>query len=553
MIKEVFMKNIIRMFVLFHFLIFVVYSCGGSQLEIDKDTTDISSANEMLLQAAIETGIISVLPDKLFYNPGNTITFSGKITDSKGKAISGVQANIDNPINQMCMLSSKTDKDGKFTFKVTLKPTDGGIYGFAFYYGTIKSFSVISVTPKLGLKIINNNLKINLGVSSIPSSFDISTLIKLPSNSGFSNPNQTQLNQAADQIASSIIETGQATFTNYFSNPANQFMTIGAIVCTGVMAWTGGGLLACAPYYNFVLAELGKSTVVEIAKTTIKKSDKMTEPEKSYWTNAIDRGSCYIAAYQINPATSVLNSISTFGSGWTCGSAIPTIKNGSNNSQYLKIIAQPSSTSSNKSTIGFVFLTSNIAPNKPFSPNPSNGATNITLTPTLSWNATDPNGDILSYDIYFGENTSAPKRVTGQKSTSYNTGTLQTNKKYFWRIVAKDGKGGETTSDWWSFTTSSPNIAPNKPTSPNPPNGATNITLTPTLTWKATDPNGDILSYDIYFGENTSAPKRVTGQKSTSYKYGTLKPNKKYFWRIVAKDGKGGETASDWWSFVCRK
>ncbi|HPP71137.1 MAG TPA: hypothetical protein PLK95_10495 [Pseudothermotoga sp.] len=59
----------------------------------------------------------------------------------------------------------------------------------------------------------------------------------------------------------------------------------------------------------------------------------------------------------------------------------------------------------------FIFVTScgtpsgtqpNTPPSKPGNPNPANGATNVSRTTTLSWSCSDPDGDTLTFDIYFG-------------------------------------------------------------------------------------------------------------------------------------------------------
>jgi hypothetical protein len=95
----------------------------------------------------------------------------------------------------------------------------------------------------------------------------------------------------------------------------------------------------------------------------------------------------------------------------------------------------------------------NHSPNKPYSPSPSNGATNLGIDTDLSWKCSDPDGDALKYDIYFGTSSSPPKKKSGHTSKSYNPGELDYETKYYWKIVAKDGNGGSATSSIWSFTT----------------------------------------------------------------------------------------------------
>jgi len=206
----------------------------------------------------------------------------------------------------------------------------------------------------------------------------------------------------------------------------------------------------------------------------------------------------------------------------------------------------------------FTTMKTNTAPSAPMYPNPANGAERAPLNPVLTWSAKDPDGDALKYVIYFGENTSAPAKATDLTVASFKPGTLLPGKKYYWKVVAFDGKGGETSGDWWSFTTENPttpntNTPPTIPVAVSPVNGAENVSLTAPLYWAAKDADGDALKYVIYFGESTSAPAKASDLTVPTFKPGNLLPGKKYYWKVVAYDGKGGETSSDWFSFTTVK
>ncbi len=111
-------------------------------------------------------------------------------------------------------------------------------------------------------------------------------------------------------------------------------------------------------------------------------------------------------------------------------------------------------------------LIQNHPPNAPDKPNPSNGATGISIDVTLSWHCSDPDqGDVLTYDIYFGTSSNPPLVASGITSTSYTPGTLSYSTTYYWRVVAKDEHGATTSSETWHFTTEA---APAPPPSPKP-------------------------------------------------------------------------------------
>jgi hypothetical protein len=194
---------------------------------------------------------------------------------------------------------------------------------------------------------------------------------------------------------------------------------------------------------------------------------------------------------------------------------------------------------------------SNSSPNTASNPSPSNGASNQSIDADLSWTGGDPDADPVTYDVYFGTNSSPPLVFPGQTSTTYDPGTLNYNTKYYWKIVSKDNRGGQTTGPVWNFTTGAqPNNPPYTPSNPSPSNGATKQSIDVDLGWTGGDPDGDPVTYDVYFGTSSSPPLVSPGQASTTYDPGTLSYNTKYYWKIVSKDNRGGQTTGPVWNFT---
>jgi formylglycine-generating enzyme required for sulfatase activity len=73
----------------------------------------------------------------------------------------------------------------------------------------------------------------------------------------------------------------------------------------------------------------------------------------------------------------------------------------------------------------------------------------------LSWICTHPNGDTLTYDIYFGTSSNPSLVNIGQTENYYDPGDLIDEMTYFWKIKAYDDDLNSTTSDIWEFTTTS--------------------------------------------------------------------------------------------------
>ncbi len=97
----------------------------------------------------------------------------------------------------------------------------------------------------------------------------------------------------------------------------------------------------------------------------------------------------------------------------------------------------------------------NTPPGEPSNPIPADKEIGVGPTPTLNWISTDPDiGDSIFFDIYFGGQNPPESLVAANwKLNSYHIFGLDSNKTYFWKIVAKDNHGGVTESKVWRFTT----------------------------------------------------------------------------------------------------
>jgi hypothetical protein len=168
---------------------------------------------------------------------------------------------------------------------------------------------------------------------------------------------------------------------------------------------------------------------------------------------------------------------------------------------------------------------------------PAKGATNVPLAPALTWSAV---AGATSHDVYFGTATSPPL-AANTTATSYTPGKLGGATPYYWRVVAKNS-GGSNSSATWSFTTQ---VA--APILVSPASGATGVSQTTPLSWNAST---GATSYDVYFG--TSSPPALAGNTTgRSYAPGSLLKATVYYWRVTAKNS-GGSADSAIWSFTTR-
>jgi M6 family metalloprotease-like protein len=183
-------------------------------------------------------------------------------------------------------------------------------------------------------------------------------------------------------------------------------------------------------------------------------------------------------------------------------------------------------------------------PGTPSNPSPSDGATSVTMNPTLGW-ASSTNTD--SYDVYLGTSTDPPY-VTNTTSTTYSPSTLNPTTLYYWKIVAKNTCGNSTYGPVWSFTTTV--APPSAPTLASPSNNATRVSITPSLSWNT---SSGATSYRLQVSTSNTFSTTVFDQDGivgTSQAVTELLNNMTYYWRVNATNSSGTSDWSTTWSFT---
>ena len=198
----------------------------------------------------------------------------------------------------------------------------------------------------------------------------------------------------------------------------------------------------------------------------------------------------------------------------------------------------------------------NSAPTVPTLTAPADNKLCLNTAVVFEWGvATDVNKDAITYQLQVAKDNLFAQIVnTEDVQGSSKSINLEKNTAYYWRLKSTDSKGlSSAYSSTYKFYTSGDAVINHLPFVPELVAPTQNVVLntsSTTLKWNAADVDvADVLTYDIYFG-TTANPTTKIKENSTSKSFDvTLEPTKEYFWKIVVKDNKGGETTGQIWKF----
>ncbi|WP_157495018.1 hypothetical protein [Flavobacterium sp. KJJ] len=198
----------------------------------------------------------------------------------------------------------------------------------------------------------------------------------------------------------------------------------------------------------------------------------------------------------------------------------------------------------------------NKAPSVPVLTAPADNKLCLDNVVSFQWNeSTDTEKDAIVYQIQVAKDNAFSQIITTLDNTSNPTNiSLEKNTSYYWRVKATDAKGLASaytaTYKFYTAGTAVVNHLPFLPTLGLPAINSVLTASTATLSWTASDVDtGDVLTYDVYFG-TANPPTVKIGENISAVNVTTaVEPTKQYFWKVVVKDNKGGETIGQVWKF----
>jgi hypothetical protein len=195
---------------------------------------------------------------------------------------------------------------------------------------------------------------------------------------------------------------------------------------------------------------------------------------------------------------------------------------------------------------------SNPSPNQPSNPVPADESINRPKNQQLQWTSNDPDEENVTYDVYFGTNTTPSKKSSNQTSPSFDPGILEYNTTYYWQIITWDEISQHAISPLWNFTVSSSNLKPNTPSNPRPQHQETDTDLDVILRWNGGDQDSLMVTYSLYFGTNESLDLEKENLTTNSYDLTNLSYNTTYYWQIISTDGENTTQNGSIWSFTTK-
>ena len=158
-----------------------------------------------------------------------------------------------------------------------------------------------------------------------------------------------------------------------------------------------------------------------------------------------------------------------------------------------------------------------------------------------------------SYKLNLKDLNTGAKTSHSSSSTSISI-KLKRGNPYSWSVVSKSNSSTKiATSPVWKFFNAGDGVvsyAPFPAEVVSPTLGALIDNTVVSLDWSGSDVDGDIKSYDVYFGETENPAKIETGITESILNNVAIISGKKYYWKIDTEDEKGNISKSDTFYFT---
>jgi hypothetical protein len=179
---------------------------------------------------------------------------------------------------------------------------------------------------------------------------------------------------------------------------------------------------------------------------------------------------------------------------------------------------------------------------------PSNGATDISTSPTLIWNiSVGATSYTLQVSLVSNFSSFVFNQNVGNVMNKQISGCLEAT-KYYWKVNAANLEGTSVWSSVWNFITTA--LPPDAPTLSLPLNGATDISTSPTLIWNiSVGATSYTLQVSLVSDFSSFVFNQNVGNVMNKQISECLEATK-YYWKVNAANLEGTSVWSSVWNFI---
>lgn len=168
--------------------------------------------------------------------------------------------------------------------------------------------------------------------------------------------------------------------------------------------------------------------------------------------------------------------------------------------------------------------------------------------------ASDPENDEIQYNIIIASDRALSNIVENRTVTASQLSvTLDKNQAFYWAVNALDINNNQgnssATNAFFTKGDGVANYAPFTSELLTPENSSQVNAGSLNLTWNGSDSNvGDTLTYEVYFGENSTLTLQDATVATESYIV-NVESGKTYSWRVNVVDQSGAKSIGQTWTF----
>jgi photosystem II stability/assembly factor-like uncharacterized protein len=321
---------------------------------------------------------------------------------------------------------------------------------------------------------------------------------------------------------------------NASTNSTLYFWRVNARLSSGVTAWS--------PVQRFTTT--APSPPVPVLNTPAHNAIAVSFPNTTVTWNA----SSGAITYRLQVST-VSNFATTLRDTVVTGATSALVTNLTVNGVYYWRVSAENGAGSSAFSSARTFTTAVDAPPPPSLVSPAQGAIDVSVFTSFSWNASS---GAVSYHLQLAHLSNFSLIVfedSNLTTLTRNAGQLANTSDYFWRVRAKNPAGVSAWSERNFRTGTAPTVPPPAPVPLTPAQFAQNVSQSPTLQWNAA---ATAMSYRVQVSTSPTFATLLVNDSlinGTSRAIANLSGSTSYYWRVAGTNNIGTGAWSEVFNF----